>query len=76
MLRSKSISLRGKLPDAHLACAVEARSQGRQRHDDSPAVVAFDGIEGSDARQSPEPAQVFLHHVSQIAHIEGIPVVL
>lgn len=60
----------------HLACTVKARSQGCQRHNDSPAVIAFDSIERSDARQSPDPAHMFLQHISQVTDIEGIPVIL
>lgn len=60
----------------HLACTVKPSSQGCQCHNDSPAVVAFDGIERSDARQGPDPAQMFLQHISQVADIEGIPVIL
>lgn len=46
--------------NTHLACTVETSSQGCQCHNYSPAVVAFDGIERSDARQGPHPAQLFL----------------
>lgn len=60
----------------HLACTVKAGSKGCQRHDNSAAVVAFDGVERGDAWQSPGPAQVLLQHVAQIAHVERVPVIL
>lgn len=58
-LYCKHLVLR-KFLKAHLACTVEAGSQGCQCHNNGPAVVAFDGIEGSNARQVPCPAQMFL----------------
>lgn len=60
----------------HLACTVKAGSEGGQRHYDSAAVVAFDGVEGGDAGQSSGPAQVLLQYVAQIADVERVPVVL
>lgn len=65
-----------KFSNTHLACTVEASSQGCQCHNNSPAVIAFDRIEGSDTRQGPHPAQVFLQDISQITDVKGIPVVL
>lgn len=60
----------------HLACTIEASSQGCQCRNYSLAVIAFDSIEGSDTRQGPHPAQVLLQHISQVTDVEGIPVIL
>lgn len=60
----------------YLACTVEATSERCQCHNYSPAVIAFDSIERSYTRQGPQPAQVFLNHVSQVTDVEGIPVIL
>lgn len=62
--------------NTHLACTVEASSQGGQYHDYSLTVIAFDGVEGSDAWQGPHPAQVLLEDIPQVADVEGIPVIL
>lgn len=61
---------------AYFACTVEASSQRRQRPQDGRAVVAFDSVERSDAGQRPHPSHVLLQHVSQVADVEGISVIL
>lgn len=72
----EKMTVQCEISATHLACTVKANSQGCQCCNYSPAVIAFNSIKRSNARQGPCPAQVFLKHISQVTNIEGIPVIL